>query len=464
MAKKDKMISAVLGVGAVFLAGYAGYRYCNPEASGVERQNVEESLAQAYIEALLQDEMQMTTQIDTEADGENFERDSTVDLSEEASESVFEDELELEETEWEETTQWSDSNYYIRDGITYTPEYAMGELLGVLEIDHAGIRRGVYGGSWEAIEHDLDIWMTTVARPDYEIGKTHFAIYGHNHTVQDLSFNRLKDVVLGDVFTYTTDQGVFIYDVTRFLADWRELVTRDYVDNFSISADKCYIISCGRNEYRYKDIVVEGTLRCVIDLNEYARQPYYYKYEYKYEENEVDESSTISLYSPDEETEAFSKKTEKSSKMAEASLCEEKEESVSAEQKRTMIEVFCTENGKISARCIDNDGTSIPCEMALFDSDGLMVTRWEQPEESMPDVELIDDFDYVIGIINLKTADATMPEDYIFQYHSGSIDRQELYQADDFDRNGAPRWAGPLFYGMAGLFLLLLAFLLFLKK
>ncbi len=455
MAKKETILSAVLGVGAVFLAGYAGYLYYNPESEGVNRQNREESIAQAYIQELLQENMQTETQSQMKIDLDTLKEDPTLDRLEESLENGSSSEVEFEEADLEETTQWSDPNYYSRDGITYTPEYAMGELLGVLEVDRAGICRGVYGGSWEAIEHDLDIWMTTAARPDYEIGKTHFAIYGHNHTVQDLSFNRLKDVVPGDVFTYTTDQGVFIYDVTRFFADWRELVTRDYVDNFSISADKCYIISCGRNEYRYKDIVVEGTLRCVVDLADYAKASSYYKYEY---DPDMTESSTIALHSSIERSSA----DEEISAGMEEEIAADEESSIAA--KATYIDVSCTAEGKLSAQCLNEIGERISCEMALFDSDGLMVVSWKQSEEAMPDIDLLDDSDYVVGVVNLDTSGFELPEESVFRYHNGSIEKQAFDQEDNFDKNGAPIWANTLFFCMTGLLLFLLVLLLVPKK
>ena len=271
--------SVIFGIAAVLVAGYACRLYKNPEADARKRQQVEESIARSYLEQLKKDDAAKSDgsrNVLNETESEESETKGS-DSRDTCLFGTFASESLEEETM---TPRWDDKNYYVRDGITYTPDYARGTLLGVLEVDYAGIRRGVYGGTWEDIQYDLDIWMTTAARPDYELGKTHFAIYGHNHTVQDLSFNRLKDVVVGDVFTYTTKDGVYIYDVTRFFADWREIVTKDYVDNFSLPADKCYIISCGRNEYRYKDIVVEGTLRCVVSIADYEKAPDYYKYSY----------------------------------------------------------------------------------------------------------------------------------------------------------------------------------------
>ena len=271
--------SVIFGIAAVLVAGYACRLYKNPEADARKRQQVEESIARSYLEQLKKDDAAKSDgsrNVLNETESEESETKGS-DSRDTCLFGTFASESLEEETM---TPRWDDKNYYVRDGITYTPDYARGTLLGVLEVDYAGIRRGVYGGTWENIQYDLDIWMTTAARPDYELGKTHFAIYGHNHTVQDLSFNRLKDVVVGDVFTYTTKDGVYIYDVTRFFADWREIVTKDYVDNFSLPADKCYIISCGRNEYRYKDIVVEGTLRCVVSIADYEKASDYYKYSY----------------------------------------------------------------------------------------------------------------------------------------------------------------------------------------
>ena len=136
----------------------------------------------------------------------------------------------------------------MRDGIVYTPDYAKGTIQCVLEVPTAGIRRGVYTGTWEEINYDLDIWMVTAARPDYTLGETHMCIYGHNHTAQDLSFNRLKDVEVGDAFYLTAESGRYTYRVTNVFAVSRDEATRNYVDNFSIGSDKCYIITCGRDD------------------------------------------------------------------------------------------------------------------------------------------------------------------------------------------------------------------------
>ena len=156
---------------SLILIGIYFLFFSNREA--FQRQEIEQSLADSYLEDLY------------------GEKDSST-------------ELEKNEEEWE------DNVWYVRDGIRYTPDYAKGFLECVLEIPSVKIRRGVYSGTWEEIQHNLDIWMVTAARPDYELGKTHYCIYGHNHTVQNLSFNRLKDVKKGELFKLTCEKGIFI--------------------------------------------------------------------------------------------------------------------------------------------------------------------------------------------------------------------------------------------------------------
>ena len=160
-----------------------------------------------------------------------------------------------------------DENYYERNGVTYTPDFARGTLDCVLEIPSISLKRGVYTGSQEEIEYDLDIWLTTAASPNLRLGETHYAIYGHNHPVQDLSFNRLKDVKPGDIFTLTDENKVWSYKVTNILAEWRNVGRRKYATNPDVDPSLCYIFTCGRDHWllngkstRYKDYIIEGTL------------------------------------------------------------------------------------------------------------------------------------------------------------------------------------------------------------
>ena len=158
-----------------------------------------------------------------------------------------------------------DTAWYERDGVTYTPAYAEGTVLGVLSVPAAGICRPVFTGTEEEIRHDLDIWMVTAARPGMVPGRTALVLYGHNHTRQDLSFNRLQpDVGVGDVFTFTAPEGIFEYEVTRVFAMSREAVAEELAGNVSLSPKLCYIVTCGRGEYRYRDFIVEGTCVRVV--------------------------------------------------------------------------------------------------------------------------------------------------------------------------------------------------------
>lgn len=161
-----------------------------------------------------------------------------------------------------------DTNY--EDNLyRFSPEYAEGVIECVLEVPVARIRRGVYTG---AIEHDLDLWMVVAARDEYVLGQTHYCIYGHNSTKQDLSFNNLQpNCKLGDTFTLTNEDGVYEYTITKLFSESRSRVTKNYVDNFNIDKNLCYIITCGRNEHRYKDFIVEGTLTKFTPLEELVK-------------------------------------------------------------------------------------------------------------------------------------------------------------------------------------------------
>lgn len=279
-----KFLFALLFAASLGLIAAGVYLMFFKNRDAYERQAEERDLADTYIDDLilkLTDPEAYEKKIQEEAK-EKAERMARRkqqenakgwDDIEKSSESAGEDEsaptYDFSDLDYE------DANYYMRDGIVYTPDYAKGTIQCVLEVPTAGIRRGVYTGTWEEINYDLDIWMVTAARPDYTLGETHMCIYGHNHTAQDLSFNRLKDVEVGDAFYLTAESGRYTYRVTNVFAVSRDEATRNYVDNFSIGSDKCYIITCGRDDgvknYRYLDLIVEGTLEEQMPLLEYAK-------------------------------------------------------------------------------------------------------------------------------------------------------------------------------------------------
>ena len=72
--------------------------------------------------------------------------------------------------------------------------------------------------------------------------------------------------------------------------------------------------------------------------------------------------------------------------------------------------------------------------------------------------------DYVIGVLDMDETMAQLPDDYVFVYHEGSIEQQDLYQEEELDANGAPVWVRPLFFAMMAVFLFLIYLLLFLKN
>ncbi len=275
--KKVLLIVLVLAAMGMIAGGVYLVFFKNMDA--YERQQEEKELADNYVDDLilkLRDPEAYEEKM-REAVRMREERLAALKKTETVSETELETEIETEENAEGYTLpyeQYTDDNYYSRDGVIYTPDMARGVIDCVLEVPTAGIRRGVYTGTWEDIIYDLDIWMVTVSRPDYRLGETHYCIYGHNHTAQDLSFNKLQKVQVGEYFYLTAESGYYTYEITNVFAVTREAATADYVDNFSHGSDKCYIITCGRDDgirnFRYLDLIVEGTLKEHLTIEEYA--------------------------------------------------------------------------------------------------------------------------------------------------------------------------------------------------
>ena len=249
-----------------------------------ERQETEESFAEDYIQSLIRKEQE--TEGGTE--GDEGKKEDTIKSAYEVADGreIAYGVTEVTEGGREDDSanvsypDYEDDRYYVgRDGTMFTPEYAVGSIQCVLEYPACQIRRGVYIGTWEEIQTDLDIWMATAARPDYVPGETHYAIYGHNHTAQNLSFNNLKEAKTGDEFALICDTGAYLYEVTELLVMSREDVTRVLVDDMNLPAEQCYIITCGRDNFivngestRYRDFVVKGELKEKMSVTEYAER------------------------------------------------------------------------------------------------------------------------------------------------------------------------------------------------
>ncbi len=256
--RKNKIVIAAVFLIATLLLITAGILYFYPYLTGYERQAEEESLALRYLEQLQE----------KDADIDVDESWIAVKESSEAADIESHEENTEKQQETQDTREpWSDDVWYSRDGVTYTPDYAAGTLDCVLIIPEIQLCRGVYTGSWEEIIHNLDVWMVTAARPDYDLGTTHYCIYGHNTPRLDLSFNRLQSLQEGDLFYLVNSNGVYQYQVTDTFGVSRSESTR-YTDDFSIESEICYLITCGRDEYRYLNLIIEGTLDSVTAVHE----------------------------------------------------------------------------------------------------------------------------------------------------------------------------------------------------
>ncbi len=260
------LICLIMGVYFIFFYNYDAY----------QRQATEEELADIFIKELIEQGLEdAESEDETEYDYSYAPDYSVVSPSTTDMETASVDDDGV--IRMGNVYDYSDDVYFERNGVTYTPDYAQGKLLFALEFPSCGIRRGVYGGTWDDIYYDLDIWMVTIAHPSMVLGETHISIYGHNHTSQNLSFNNLKSAQIGDKFYLYAYSGVYTYEVTNIFSEWRSSTTTKYVDDFSISTDICYIITCGRDNFlidgqstRYKDYIVEGHLIGVKSLTEYA--------------------------------------------------------------------------------------------------------------------------------------------------------------------------------------------------
>lgn len=256
--RKSGIIFGILSGVLAVLAGICIYGILVPEPEGLRRQRAEEELAERYLQML-----SGNTKTETQEGTENRTEKGTEAAFSEGNAALRNPSSGSAGAEEDPYPDFEDDAWYMRDGTVYTPDYAKGVIACVLEIPKPSvrIRRGVYTGTEEEIAYDLSIWMVTQARPDMIPGKTHYVIYGHNHTVQDLSFNRLPNLECGDEFTLTCPRGRFRYLVTEIRYLTRESVARDLADNFSLDKSLCFIVTCARGAHAGLDLVVTGALQ-----------------------------------------------------------------------------------------------------------------------------------------------------------------------------------------------------------
>jgi LPXTG-site transpeptidase (sortase) family protein len=151
----------------------------------------------------------------------------------------------------------------------WSPDYAQGTLDCIFEYPELNIRRGVYKG---AIENDLACWMVVTANDDCVLGKTPYTIYGHNSITFEVSLNALLNAELGQTFTLTNTTGEYAYVVTDIMYMSREEASAKYAHSLDNPVDKAYILTCGRYEHRYTDMVLEGTLTTYTSVAEMRKR------------------------------------------------------------------------------------------------------------------------------------------------------------------------------------------------
>ena len=397
-----KIIRYILIVFLTAAAVFSALKFRAITREGMDHQELEESIAVTYIKDRMNGDPGETVY-------EEVETETVVT----ESYATPRDELE-----------YSDDVYPYFFGRHYTPDYATGTIMGVLEIPSIELRRGIYTGTWEDIAHDLEAWMTVQARPDYELGETHFCIYGHNAVSQELSFNKLRYVQIGEYFIITSGDKVYYYEVTDFFANWRESVTRDIVDNFDISKDKCYIITCGRDEYRWRDIVLVGDLKEVYTLEEWEKGEIHY---YEVLKNDY------------------------------------KKIGVRNEKEKALLQISASE-GQLDVTVTDESGSPLSdISIGIYDQDGFLVKDEEGSEMSFMSDENgqiraeIAPGQYVVGI----ESDVYYTSDYDVQITEKKLKteeaKKELYLED------IPSWA--IYSIIAAIWLLLcIVIILFTRK
>lgn len=256
-------MSLFLGCISVLLLLTGIFLYFLPYLDGYNRQHQEEALAIACLESWIQGS--------SAADSDSQNGEQTPQIFTDGQEGLsYLESLSLPDPD----RYWTDDVYYERDGICYTPEYAAGTLDCILIIPKIQLCRGIYTGTIEDILHNLEVWMLTVSEPDCILGTTSYCVYGHNTPRLNLSFNRLQSLELQDCFYLVNSQGEYQYRVTNILGVAREQ-TQVYTQADADKAQMCYLLTCGRDAYRYLDLVIEGTLQQFTPLEDVDIQRYF---------------------------------------------------------------------------------------------------------------------------------------------------------------------------------------------
>ena len=145
----------------------------------------------------------------------------------------------------------------------FVPDYGKGNLDCVLQIPSIQMTRGVYGGTEQEIEENLEQWMLVTAASWMKFGKTGYGIFGHNHPAYEVGFNRLGELEPGDEFLLTGRTEERIYRIEGVTVWSRQEAARN-LSGENLSDDQCYIMTCARNERGENTgeyLVVQGVQR-----------------------------------------------------------------------------------------------------------------------------------------------------------------------------------------------------------
>ena len=195
-----------------------------------------------------------------------------IELQEQVSQTIADEYLvqmtQREEQLYDEDLEYQDNEIYG----DFSENNARGHVDCVLEIPSLDLRQSIFTGSVEQIEHDLRNWLPVTARADYKLGETHYCIYSHNPKNKSIRFSYAQELMKrGDYMIVTQKDRVYLYEVSNLFSEWRDKCTEKYVDNMSLKKELLYIFTCGRNEWQYKNVVVEGTLYDVYSIKDWNK-------------------------------------------------------------------------------------------------------------------------------------------------------------------------------------------------
>jgi len=275
--------------------------------------------------------------------------------------SVFE-----QETSPNESTLIDNDDLDYNDNEIYsyfTEDGAWGHIDSVLEIPAIELRQTIYSGTPEQIEHDLGYWLPVTARADYILGDTHYCIYIHNPSDRSLKISRAQfELNVGDYMVLTQGANVFLYEVTSVFPEWRNKCTTEYVDNMAIDREMLYIFTCGLDDWAGRNVVIEGKINKVFDVQDWTKNKEEYIAEYK--------SSVSSESAPAE--------------------------------KDTLVLTITTKDEKVIASLTNAQYTQVKdCTIGICDKDGQLIPMEQNPIPFNGEDVLIpqlDEGEYYVGV------------------------------------------------------------------